>query len=71
MCDQFGCFITFNFAELLDKQHVFQLGMWKRSIFMPLPPLPLPLSLPLPFYNSNTSSYPILQIGSGQSLPHP
>ena len=34
---------------------------------MPLPPLPLPL----PFYNSNTSSYSILQIGSGQSLPHP
>ena len=47
----------------------FHLGMWKRSIFMPLPPLPLPL--PLPFHSSNTSSYPILQIGSGQSLPHP
>ena len=41
------------------------LGMWKRSIFMTLPPLPLPLPplplpLPLPFYNSITSSYPIL-----------
>ena len=43
--------------------------MWKRSIFMPLPPLPLPL--PLPFYSSNTSSYPTHQNGSGQSLPHP
>ena len=38
-------------------------------MFMPLPPLPIPL--PLPFYCSNTSSYPILQIGSGQPLPHP
>ena len=44
-------------------------GMWKRSILVPLPPLPLPL--PLPFCSSNTSSYPILQNGSGQSLPHP
>ena len=44
-------------------------GMWKRSIFIPLPQLPLPL--PLPFYSSNTGSYPILQIGSGQSLLHP
>ena len=35
----------------------FKLGMWKRSIFMLLPPLPLPL----PFCSSNTSSYPILQ----------
>ena len=47
----------------------FELGMWKRSILVPLPPLPLPL--PLPFCKSNTSSYPILQNGSGQSLPHP
>ena len=44
--------------------------MCKRLIFMPLPPLP-PLPLPLPFCSSNTSSYPILQIGIGQSLPHP
>ena len=50
---------------------VLELGMWKRLIFMPHPPLPLPLPLPLPFYSSNTSSYPILQIGSGQLLPHP
>ena len=51
------------------------LGMWKRLILIPLPPLPLPLSLPLllplPFCSENTSSNPILQIGSGQSLPHP
>ena len=45
--------------------------MWKRSIFMPLPPLPLPLPLPLPFCSSNISSYPTHQNGSGQSLPHP
>ena len=45
------------------------LGMWKWSILVPLPPLPLPL--PLPFCSTNTSSYPILQNGSGQSLPHP
>ena len=44
-----------------------QLGMWKRSILVPFPPLPLPL----PFCSTNTSSYPILQNGSGQSLPHP
>ena len=46
-----------------------QLGMWKRLILAPLAPLPLPL--PLPFCSTNTSSYPILQNGSGQSLPHP
>ena len=34
---------------------------------MPLPQIPLPL--PLPFCSTNTSSYPILQNGSGQSLP--
>ena len=45
----------------------YYLGMWKRSIFMPL----LPLPLPLPFCSSNTSSYPTHQNGSGQSLPHP
>merc|ERR1719309_1632653 len=50
-----------------DGISLFELGMWKRSILVPLPPLPLPL----PFSSSNTSSYPILQNGSGQSLPHP
>ena len=40
---------------------VLKLGMWKRSIFMPLPPLPLP------FCSSNTSSYPTHQNGSGKS----
>ena len=37
----------------------------KRMILVPLPPLPLP------FCGTNTSSYPILQNGSDQSLPHP
>ena len=45
------------------------LGMWKRSILVPLPLLPLPL--PLPICSTDTSSYPILQNGNGQSLPHP
>ena len=47
----------------------FSVAMWKRPILLPLPSLPLPL--PLPFCSLNTSSYPILQNGSGQSLPHP
>ena len=63
------CSATLRFAPLalLRTLAPFAVGMWKRSIFMPLPLLPLPL----PFFSSNTSSYPILQIGSGQSLPHP
>jgi len=57
-----------NDTSLRSKEK-FRVGMWKRSILVPLPPLPLPL--PLPFCSSNTSSYPTHQNGSGQSLPHP
>ena len=53
-------------VKLYDRSCI---GMWKRTILLPFPPLPLPL--PLPFCSSNTSRYPILQNGSGQSLPHP
>ena len=56
--------------EMYQNRTIFRLwkvGMWKRSIFMPLPQLPLPL----PFCSSNTSSYPTHQIESGQSLLHP
>ena len=36
------------------------LGLWKRSVSMPLPPYPLPHLLPhlLPFCSCNTGSYP-------------
>ena len=66
------CFSFFLFSRVVMrviKVIKVKAKVTKRSIFMPLPPLPLPL--PLPFCSSNTSSYPILQIGSGQSLPHP
>ena len=51
------------------------LGMWKRSIFKPLPPLPLslplPLPLPLPFCSSNINSYPTHQNGSANRFHIP
>ena len=49
------------------RHSVSEVGMGKRLILVPPPPLPLPL----PFCSANTRSYPILQNGSGQSLPHP
>lgn len=40
-----------------------EVEMWKRLIFMPLPPIPLRVC------SSNISSYHTNQNGSGQSLP--
>ena len=57
--------MTINLAAVAETSS--KVGMWKRLILVLLPPLPLPL----PFCSTNTSSYPILQNGSGQSLPHP
>ena len=61
------CFCGGMKMRIWDAMRVSEVGMWKRSILVPLPPLPLPL----PFCSTNTSSYPILQNGSGQSLPYP
>ena len=60
--------ISRSLTPLLFGNH--RLGMWKQSIFKPLPLLPLLPPLPLLFCCSSISSYPTHPNGSGQSLPH-